>query len=171
MYFTLPKSNKFEPENRPGPKRKPVTIPTIYSQVRTPSFREGTPRKINMEPGNTMEYTPALGKSSSKPSFWGSMLIFGGVIPEYVYLTIDQIQVINTNRWKDDASGARVSLFPQISPRIRIASTVEAFRERTTQFFSSIEPQKKPLKVDPWISCLFFCCDNLYNWSKKIESI
>ena len=34
---------------------------------------------MNMEPGNTMEYTPGKGKSSSKPSFWGSMLIFGGV--------------------------------------------------------------------------------------------
>ena len=33
-------------------------------------------RKINMEPENT----PGKGKASSKPSFSGSMLIFGGVL-------------------------------------------------------------------------------------------
>ena len=39
---TLPETNSnFAPENRPGPKRKRESIPTIHFQVRTVSFREG----------------------------------------------------------------------------------------------------------------------------------
>ena len=41
-----------------------------------PSSRRITPRKINMEPENIPLEKE---KSSSKPSFSGSMLIFGGV--------------------------------------------------------------------------------------------
>ena len=40
--YSLPETNRYiAPENRPGPKRKRESIPTIHFQVRAISFREG----------------------------------------------------------------------------------------------------------------------------------